>query len=122
MKNNILSLIIGFLFIAVIALAGCSSEAKENSKGGKETSFKVYGNCEMCKKNIEGSLKDQDGINLVNWDVEKKMIAVSFDPAKIQEVDIHKKIAAVGYDTEKEKGSDEAYNSLHKCCQYDRKK
>lgn len=122
MKNSILSLSIVFLFLVTIVFAGCSSKAEQGKTEGKETSFKVYGNCEMCKKTIEGSLKGVDGVSSANWDVEKKIIAISYDPAKIKETDLHKKVAGVGYDTELEKGSDEAYNNLPGCCQYERKK
>lgn len=83
--------------------------------------FKVYGNCEMCKKRIETSLK-KPGIKSANWNVDTKIITVVYDIHSISVEDIHKSIAAAGYDTEKEKASDKAYNKLPECCQYDRAK
>jgi copper chaperone CopZ len=115
MKNNILSIlsVIGFsLFVF-----SCNSK----SEAEKISSFKVYGNCEMCKKTIDGSLKDVKGINSANWNVEDKTMTVSFDSTKTNMSEIHKQIASVGYDTELEKGNDDAYKALHECCQYDRK-
>jgi copper chaperone CopZ len=112
------------VFIAFVMLSsaimnnGCSSKESD----GKKLSFKVYGNCEMCKETIEGSLKDVQGINSAIWDVDKKMMSVVFDSTRTNELSIHKKIASAGYDTELEKGNDVAYNSLHQCCQYERKK
>ena len=82
--------------------------------------FKVWGNCGMCKKTIEASLKT-DGIATANWDRTTKVISVSYNPEKITIDDIQKKIAAVGYDTEKYRGDDKAYNNLPGCCQYERK-
>ena len=82
--------------------------------------FKVYGNCGMCKKTIEGGLNGEEGIKYAKWNVETKIIKVKFDATLISLVDIKKKIAAVGYDTEEERANEEVYNGLHKCCQYAR--
>ncbi len=84
------------------------------------TTFKVYGECEMCKARIEGALKTP-GISKANWNQKNKMLTVSYDASKIKLMDIHKRIAAVGHDTEKMKASDKAYKALPSCCQYDRK-
>jgi copper chaperone CopZ len=86
----------------------------------KTVTFKVYGNCGMCKRTIEGALKGVKGIKSATWDGTQKMITVTFNPKKIELNDIHKKIAAVGYDTDTVKSEDETYNGLHGCCQYDR--
>ena len=83
-------------------------------------SFKVYGNCGMCKKTIEGALKDHEGIYTVNWDKETKIIELSYNKAAISLEEIKKKIAEVGYDTEEYRASNEAYNNLPACCQYER--
>ena len=88
----------------------------------KTITFKVYGNCGMCKRTIEGSLKEVKGVKSATWDSEKKMMTVTYNPKKIEIMDIHKKIAGVGYDTDKVKAKDETYNGLHGCCQYDRPK
>ena len=119
MRNINFKVLIGVLGIATMTLAniGCSSNAE-----GKETTFKVYGNCEMCEKTIEGSLKDNAAVSSVDWNTESKMITISYDPKKIKEQELHKEIAASGYDTDLEKGNDEAYKGLHECCKYDRKK
>jgi len=86
----------------------------------KTETFKVWGNCGMCKETIETSLKTE-GVIKANWDKDSKMIAVTFDTLKTTLNEIHKKIAASGYDTEQLKGDDEAYTNLHECCRYKRK-
>ena len=91
----------------------------QNSKD-KTIEFKVTGNCNMCKKTIETSLKGNPGITLAEWNKESKMIKVIFEPEKISEDQIHQNIADVGYDTEKKKASDKIYSSLPGCCQYTR--
>lgn len=84
----------------------------------KTLSAKVFGNCGMCKKTIEGALKKQKGVESAKWDTETKMLEVKYDAAKITIDEIKEKVTAVGYDFEDKKASDEAYNKLHGCCQY----
>lgn len=81
--------------------------------------FKVYGNCEMCEKNIEASLEIK-GVKSAVWNKETKMIEVVFLPNVISESEIHQAIANGGYDTELIKASEENYKKLHTCCQYKR--
>ncbi len=88
--------------------------------GDKTTEFKVSGNCGMCKKTIESSLKNVNGVKSSDWNKDSKIIKITYDPSKITEDQLHQKITDSGYDTEKKKGSDKAYNSLSKCCQYNR--
>lgn len=88
----------------------------------KTETFKVYGNCAMCKKTIESSLKKKDGIVSKQWDVNTKMLTVTYDPAEITIQQIGKKVADVGYDNQYTTASDAKYASLHGCCQYDRPK
>lgn len=113
------------LFVAVV---GCgnkttteSVETKTEYLNGLATStFKVWGNCEMCKETIEGSLTDE-AIKSASWDVDTKMITISYDEKKITLDQLQQKIAAVGYDNIKYKGNDLAYGNLAACCQYERK-
>jgi mercuric ion binding protein len=113
--------------IMVLMLA-CSDTKKEGetqestvvSNGISTSTFKVWGNCEMCKETIEGSLKEE-GVYSSNWNTESKMIEVVYDSSKISLDQIQKNIASVGYDNEKYKGDDKAYSNLPGCCQYDRK-
>ncbi|MBK8965216.1 MAG: cation transporter [Lewinellaceae bacterium] len=81
--------------------------------------FQVLGNCGMCKRTIEKAAT-QAGAASANWDVEKDLLTVSFDPAKTSVDVIQKAVARSGYDNVGYKAPDEAYNDLHGCCQYDR--
>lgn len=108
------------LFIAFgLVLFTLSFVSAQNNKD-KKIEFKVTGNCDMCKKTIESSLKGKPGIKSASWNKNTKMMTVSFDPAKISEDQIHQAIADSGYDTEKKKASDKAYENLPGCCQYKR--
>lgn len=115
MKNTILKS--GMIIILAIILLSCGSGDQHE----KTASFKVYGNCEMCKSTIETSLKGQASIFSSDWNKDSKTMTVKYDSTKISLKVIEHSIAQSGYDTEREKGSDEAYNKLHACCQYERK-
>lgn len=115
MKN-----LFGIVFFAAFLL---QIEAYGQKKAAADTTitFRVWGNCEMCKETIERAV-DLKGVKKANWDQEKKMLSVTYNQAKINEEELHKRIAAEGYDTEKAKGDDNVYASLPDCCRYDRKK
>lgn len=105
------------LLIIMITVLGAS---KSFAQSVKTETFKVYGNCNMCKKRIEKAAA-VDGITKAEWNVDTKVMTVSYDPAKTSNDVIQKKIAAAGHDTEKEKAADTVYGKLPGCCQYDRK-
>ena len=86
----------------------------------KESSFKVWGNCNMCKETIESSLQT-NGIQSAEWNVDNKIIQVRFDTTKIKLDAIQQLIANAGYDNDKYKGKDSIYSQLPECCQYVRK-
>ncbi|RQO39353.1 mercury transporter [Chryseobacterium sp. KBW03] len=88
-------------------------------KNVKTSTIKIYGNCDMCKTNIEkaGNLKN---ISSVVWNEDTKMAALSYNAQKTNEDEILKRIALAGYDSEKFLAPDDAYNKLAGCCQYKR--
>lgn len=85
----------------------------------KTETFKVSGNCGMCKRKIEKAATT-DGVSAAVWNKDTKMITVTYDAAKISNAKIQQNIAAVGYDTEKFKADDKVYDKLPGCCKYDR--
>lgn len=104
--------------------ADAASHTSENSKNINNeslasTTFKVFGNCGMCKNRIEKALK-ADGIGKAQWDTETKMLEIKYDAKKISLAQIHQLIANAGHDTEIAKAKDETYNELPGCCQYER--
>jgi mercuric ion binding protein len=97
-----------------------ASNVSANVLHDETVTFKVYGNCEMCKKNIETALLKNQNIKKASWDVKTKMLTVVYDPHTISVENIHKLVANAGYDTDTVKAPDDAYNKLHGCCQYKR--
>jgi len=86
----------------------------------KKETIKVWGNCGMCKTNIEKAAK-KGGATAANWNEDSKELKVSYAVNKTSPVKIQQAIAKAGYDTQDLTADDKAYNNLHGCCQYDRK-
>lgn len=107
---------IKFFGAAILALSSTAVFAQQ-----KNSSFKVSGNCGMCKNRIEKAAKAA-GATSINWNADKQFASVSFDSTKVSLDAIQSKIAEAGYDTEKFTASNEAYTSLPGCCQYERVK
>lgn len=150
MKKSIFSLVFAFVSFAFTANAQscCSSKAKDKTTCGKKTAttekatntneansllvpklltnaeknekFIVYGNCGMCKRTIENSLKDVKGVSKGDWDIESGVMTIIFNPEKITLHEIKQKIAEVGYDTDSHRAKDDVYGGLPGCCQYER--
>ena len=85
----------------------------------KTESFKVSGNCGMCKNKIETAAKEA-GAKAATWDADTKMLTVSYKTKSTNTAKIQSKIAEVGYDNVGAKANEDAYNKLHGCCKYDR--
>jgi len=127
MKTKVL---FSFLLSVFLIIGSANIYSQENVKEttkitctqkGKDTSFKVYGNCGMCENRIEKAALGVEGVNSAEWDKETKMLQLTCDVSKAKVENIHKAIAKVGHDTDKAKADDEVYSNLPGCCKYDRK-
>jgi len=85
----------------------------------KTETFKVLGNCGMCKSKIEKSAKAA-GASFAAWDVDSKILTVKYNSTSTNTAKIQKQIASVGYDNEGATATKAAYDKLHSCCKYDR--
>ncbi len=119
MKKAQLKLVITALTVSLVLL-GCGNGFDKQGVKNSNTTFKVYGNCGMCEKRIEGSLKGVSGISYADWDQTSKMIIISYESEKISIDEMKVKIAGVGYDTESHRAKESVYSKLPKCCQYER--
>jgi hypothetical protein len=89
-----------------------------NAQSKTET-FKVSGNCGMCKSNIEKAAKVAGAEN-ATWNKETKELTVTYTNSVTNAAKIQQKIAEVGYDNAGFKTTDAAYNKLAPCCKYER--
>lgn len=86
----------------------------------KKETIKVWGNCGMCKKNIEKAAKSA-GAATASWNEDSKQLNISYNTKKSSGQKIQQAIAGAGYDTQDMTASNESYDKLHGCCQYERK-
>ena len=106
--------------LRIFSLAAvCLSLSVAVSAQTKTETFKVSGNCGMCKTKIEKAAKDA-GAKEATWNEETKMLTVTYKSATTNTAKIQQKIADVGYDNAGFKATLESYKKLHACCQYDR--
>jgi Cu(I)/Ag(I) efflux system membrane fusion protein len=101
--------------------AAAQLEGKPSMMSLKEssTSFKVAGNCEMCKDRIEAAARSVPGVVDARWDMENGILNLEYRKG-VALTEIHQAIAASGHDTELVQASDSVYGSLPECCLYER--
>ena len=104
------SLLFSFVFILMASIGFAQS---------KSETLKVSGECGSCKKKIEAAAK-KAGASYAVWNVNSKELTIKYNSTSTNSAKIQKAIADVGYDTPDFKATDEAYNKLDGCCQYDR--
>lgn len=107
------------LKIFIVASACMALTATSFAQKTKTETFKVNGECGMCKKKIEKAAKEAGAASAL-WNQQNKMLKVSYSVTSTSTAAIQQKIADAGYDTPDYKATDEAYNSLDACCQYER--
>jgi len=105
------------IFSAII-ICCCLASASIAQKVKTET-FKVAGECGMCKNKIEKAAK-QAGATKALWNTQTKVLKVTYNVTAASVSTIQQAIANSGYDTPDFKATDEAYNTLHACCKYER--
>ena len=114
MKSFIKSIFLTFFLITLIIPADVYSMSGDV----KTEEFKVEGVCSMCKDRIENGALIK-GVKKAEWDKETGMITVTYNPEKVELIDIHKAIAELGHSTDKVKAKETTYKKLPLCCQYD---
>jgi periplasmic mercuric ion binding protein len=107
-KMKLFSLVALSLALATVATAQTKTET-----------FKVSGNCSMCKSKIEKAAKEA-GAKTASWDADSKIITVSYKSSSTNTAKMQEQIALVGYDNAGAKATNEAYDKLHGCCKYER--
>ena len=113
MKNIILGMMLLFVALSVNAQDKKSKNAKYE--------FEVNGNCEQCQKRIQKAAFSVAGVKSAIWDIESHQMAVIINEEKCSLLYVKTAIAKVGHDTDEIKTTQEVYDKLHGCCQYERK-
>lgn len=110
-------IILSIVTLASIAIQSCTAQIKNT----KTETVKVFGNCGMCKTNIETAAYKKK-VSTAVWDKENKTALLTYDSTQTTADAILKKIALAGYDNQNFLAPDDTYGKLHSCCQYERKK
>ncbi len=105
------------MFTVIIATTITVSSAQ--IPNSKTETFKVYGNCDMCKAAIEKAGKTK-AVSKVDWNKDTKMATITYNDKKTDKDAVLKNIALAGYDSDSFLAPGEAYNNLPGCCKYDR--
>jgi len=119
-----LNFILAIFFIAgfnMSVIAQTHDHDKMNVSSPGAESFKVSGNCDMCKARIEKAVK-VEGVKNASWDAKTQLLTVTYEPSKTSKDALCKLIASAGHDTEKYKAPDDVYAKLPGCCHYERVK
>jgi periplasmic mercuric ion binding protein len=101
---------LSFLFVSLSTIVWAQS---------KSDTFKVAGECGMCKKKIEKAAKSA-GASYAVWNADSKELTIKYNSTSSNAAKIQQAIAGAGYDTPGYKATEEAYKSLDECCQYER--
>jgi len=109
------------VILGVTAPAQTHEHMNMDAPAAKTETFKVWGNCDLCKARIEEAVK-VEGVTNADWSTKNKLLTVSFDPSKTSKDALSKKLALVSHDTEKYKVTGEVNANLPGCCQYERAK
>lgn len=112
---------IAAVLLMTISAVTFSQTTAQKSPVQKTETFKVWGQCGMCKDRIEKTVK-AEGATSSSWDAKTEMLSVTFDPSRTSKDALSKKLASVGHDTEKYKADDKVYAALPGCCHYERAK
>lgn len=116
-----LNFIVAVLLFAGLNFSASAQSSQTNGSASKTESFKVWGQCDMCKARIEKTVK-AEGATSASWDEKTQLLTVTYDPSKTNKDALTKKLASVGHDTEKYKAPDDVYAKLPGCCHYERAK
>ncbi len=105
----------------LLSIAGMANiqRSSANPKPVNKTivSFAVEANCGQCKDRIENAL-DKKGVYKAVFNLDSKILTVTYDPRILKEIQLHNMVAMVGHDTEKVKASNVVYERLPDCCKY----
>lgn len=83
----------------------------------KTDSFKVEGNCGMCKKRIEDAAYIR-GVKRAEWNPETLQLTVTYKDSRTSMKNIAENVARAGHSSEKATASEKDYSRLPECCQY----
>ena len=110
---------IKYIKMLMLVLTGVTSYSQGNppSSGDTSITFKVHGACIQCKNRIEAAVKGK-GVKAAIWDIDSKILSLTYNPLQTTLDKIQNRIVAVGHDIRNKKAKDNVYSELPSCCHY----
>jgi cation transport ATPase len=109
------------ILATVLLLSGFSIQAQEKLNKNAKYEIEVNGNCDMCQSRIQKAAFSVQGVKSATWSVETHQLNLILNEEKATILDVKKAVAKAGYDTDEVKATNENYDKLPGCCQYERK-
>ena len=109
------------ILATVLLLGGFSIQAQEKLNKNAKYEIEVNGNCDMCQSRIQKAAFSIAGVKSATWSIETHKLNLILNEEKATVLDVKKAVAKAGYDTDEVKATNENYDKLPGCCQYERK-
>ena len=109
------------ILAAVFILSGFSIQAQEKLNKNAKYEIEVNGSCDMCQSRIQKAAFSVAGVKSATWSIETHKLNLILNEEKATVLDVKKAVAKAGYDTDEVKATNENYDKLPGCCQYERK-
>lgn len=103
----------GIFILSIFLFSNFSAQSKTET-------YRVEGNCGMCKDNIETAAKADKNVETATWDKKSKVLTVTYKTANTSANTVLKSVADAGYDNQAFRAANKKYSSLEECCQYKR--
>ena len=110
------------LFLGIMLIIALSTQAQEKKNKNAKYTIDVNGNCEQCQRRIQKAAFSVDGVKTANWSIETHKLEVTLNEEKATVAQVKKAVAKVGHDAGEIRATNETYENLHHCCQYEREK
>lgn len=106
------------IYLSIILLAlGKNATAQPAGNNPDTLSFRVEGNCSMCKERIEEAARGK-GVKHADWNMTTKMLTLVYDGNTTTITRSKQRIADAGHDNDAKTARDAVYNELPYCCRY----
>ncbi len=105
------------IFLVLVAiLVGMLVEECKKASASTETVNLPTVKCSICKKAVEDALREVEGIQYAEVNLDNKNAVLTFDPSKTDLAKVEQAIANAGYNANDKERNPEAYEKLPDCC------
>ena len=103
-------------YIYLLFVIFLSNAYAQDSPKKKKVSFKVSGNCEMCKMRIEKAALSVNGVKYANWSIPENQLRLIYNSNKVNIIEVHESVSNSGHDPSERRAPAEIYSELPRWC------